>query len=104
MSRSAMAELVDDLEDLGYLKRRPDPLDRRAKPVCLTESGRVAIRTGRSSISTIETEWGKRLGPRRFDDLLANAFVSGAVSGPTTPSVPRQRLRTHASCRLLLGG
>lgn len=69
MSLSAMAELVDDLEDLGYLERRRDPLDGRAKLVCLTDSGWEAIRTGRSVIRTIETEWGKRVGPERFDDL-----------------------------------
>src|ERR1700761_8616820 len=39
MSLSAMAELVDALEQLGYVERRPDPRDGRAKLVCLTDSG-----------------------------------------------------------------
>jgi DNA-binding MarR family transcriptional regulator len=66
LSLSSMAELADDLESLGYLERRPDPADRRAKLVCLTPSGWRAIRTGRAIIEQIEHEWGSRVGHQRF--------------------------------------
>jgi DNA-binding MarR family transcriptional regulator len=69
MSLSSMAELVDDLERLGYLERRPDPRDGRAKLVCLTATGWQAIRQGRSVIEAIEADWGQRLGHQRFQDL-----------------------------------
>jgi DNA-binding MarR family transcriptional regulator len=69
LSLSAMAELVDDLESSGYLERRPDPADGRAKLVCLTASGWRAIRTGRAMIEQIETDWGTRIGPDRFETL-----------------------------------
>jgi DNA-binding MarR family transcriptional regulator len=69
MSLSSMAELVDDLERLGYLERRPDPADGRAKLGCLTDTGWGAIRTGRRIIEQIETDWGKRLGEPRFQEL-----------------------------------
>jgi DNA-binding MarR family transcriptional regulator len=69
MSLSAMAELVDDLESLGYLQRRGDPADGRAKLVCLTASGWEAIRTGRGIIERIEADWAKRIGPERFEAL-----------------------------------
>ena len=69
MSLSAMAELVDDLEALGYVERLPDPADGRAKLVCLTASGWRAIRTGRAIIEQIEHDWGARLGPERFETL-----------------------------------
>ena len=39
----AMGELVDELEDLGYVERRPDPTDRRAKLIVLTDRGRQSI-------------------------------------------------------------
>ena len=69
MSLSSMAELVDDLERLGYLERRPDPRDGRAKLVCLTDTGWRAIRAGRRIIEEIEADWGQRLGEQRFQDL-----------------------------------
>jgi len=36
MTPQAMGELVDELEELRYLERRPDPTDRRAKLIVLT--------------------------------------------------------------------
>lgn len=69
MSLSSMAELIDDLEALGYVERRPDPADRRAKLVCLTAAGWRAIRTGRSIIQQIESDWGNRIGAERFESL-----------------------------------
>src|SRR5215469_5084338 len=38
--RSAMVRTIDDLERLGLAVRRPDPADRRAHAVELTDSGR----------------------------------------------------------------
>lgn len=69
LSLSAMAELVDGLEHLGYLERRADPDDRRAKLVCLTERGWDAIREGRRLIASIERDWAKALGDRDFQEL-----------------------------------
>jgi DNA-binding MarR family transcriptional regulator len=69
MSLSSMAELVDDLERLGYLERRPDPADGRAKLVSLTDTGWHAIRQGRDVIESIEADWGRRLGEERFETL-----------------------------------
>jgi DNA-binding MarR family transcriptional regulator len=69
VSLSSMAELVDDLERLDYLERRPDPRDGRAKLVCLTATGWQAIRQGRLIIEAIEADWGQRLGQQRFHEL-----------------------------------
>lgn len=71
MSLSAMAELVDDLERLGYVERRRDPSDGRAKLVCLTETGWRAIRQGRAIVERIEADWAGELGRRRFEALCA---------------------------------
>src|SRR5919198_225632 len=37
--KQSMAQSVEQLEKLGYLERRPDPNDRRAKLVFLTDRG-----------------------------------------------------------------
>ena len=69
MSLSSMAELVDDMERLGYLERRPDPRDGRAKLVCLTDAGWRAVRQGRGIIEEIEADWGQKLGEQHFQEL-----------------------------------
>lgn len=66
MTRPAMAELVDDLERLGIVERRPDPSDGRAKLVCLTDAGWEAKRTGHRVISELEAEYGQLIGEELF--------------------------------------
>jgi DNA-binding MarR family transcriptional regulator len=39
LSRSGATRLIDRLEASGYVARRPDPADRRAKRVVLTPNG-----------------------------------------------------------------
>ncbi len=46
MTLPAMSEIVDDLERLKIVERRPDPVDGRAKLICLTPSGWEAMRMG----------------------------------------------------------
>jgi DNA-binding MarR family transcriptional regulator len=69
MSLSAMAELIDGLEQLGYVERRADPEDGRAKLICLTDSGWRAIQEGRRLIAQIEADWGEAFGRDRFASL-----------------------------------
>ena len=69
MSLSAMAELVDGLEQLGYVERRRDSRDGRAKLVLLTDAGWCAIRQGQRVIAQIEADWGAALGGERFESL-----------------------------------
>ena len=69
MSLSAMAELVDGLEQLGYVERRRDSRDGRAKLVLLTDTGWHAIRQGQRVIAQIEADWGAALGEDRFESL-----------------------------------
>jgi len=72
ISLSAMAELVDDLEQLDYVERRPDPSDGRAKLVCLTERGWDAMREGRRQIGQIEAEWAATMDSHQFDSLASD--------------------------------
>jgi len=65
----AMGELVDELEGLGYVARRPDPTDRRAKLITLTEAGRQCVSAGINTIGDIERRIEAALGVRRHRDL-----------------------------------
>lgn len=63
----AMSEIVNDLERLGIVERRPDPDDGRAKLICLTEAGWDAMRAARAIISDIEADYAQRVGPDNFE-------------------------------------
>lgn len=79
MTRQAMGELVADLERMGYVMRRADPADRRAKLVFLTEAGKAATRQGISALDDLEVVWMQRLGPAGAAALraaLADLVVS----------------------------
>ncbi|HEY1276880.1 MAG TPA: MarR family transcriptional regulator [Thermoleophilaceae bacterium] len=67
MTLPAMSELVDDLQRLGIVERRPDPSDGRAKLICLTDAGWEAMRTARAIIADIEADYAKRVGAKRFE-------------------------------------
>jgi len=69
MSPQAMGELVDELEELGYVVRRPDPTDRRAKLIVLTKRGQACIAAGIATIDGIEQRLTDLLGERGHRQL-----------------------------------
>ena len=73
ITKQSMAELVGHLERHGYVKRIPDPTDRRARLVRATARGREVYAIAREAIAEIELEWTARLGApkmRRLRGLL----------------------------------
>lgn len=68
MTLPAMSEIVEDLQRLGIVERRPDPTDGRAKLICLTDAGWEAMRLARQQIADIEREYANLVGADRFED------------------------------------
>jgi DNA-binding MarR family transcriptional regulator len=75
-SQAALAEAIgadktriiptlDDLQDRGYIERRPDPDDRRVRLLALTEAGRTAKDAAQEDIQCGEEHW---LGKLSADD------------------------------------
>jgi DNA-binding MarR family transcriptional regulator len=62
MTPQAMGELVDDLVERGYLARTPDPSDRRAKLIALTDLGYDALQAAFDTIIGIEADLEALLG------------------------------------------
>jgi DNA-binding MarR family transcriptional regulator len=75
MTKQAMAELVGHLETNGYVRRVPDPTDRRAKLVVPTEQGQDVIATAQRLVPELEHEVGEILGAERVRDLRADLEV-----------------------------
>ena len=80
MTPQAMGELVDELETLGYVERRPDPTDRRAKLIVLTSRGHECIAAGIATIQGIEERIDQILGPQghaQLRRLLSTLLTAG---------------------------
>ncbi|MDQ3156671.1 MAG: MarR family winged helix-turn-helix transcriptional regulator [Actinomycetota bacterium] len=69
MTPQAMVEIVDELVDLGYVERRADPTDRRAKLITLTPRGEACIRAGKDVISGLEEQIIQIVGESGHRDL-----------------------------------
>jgi DNA-binding MarR family transcriptional regulator len=68
LSAATTSELVSDLQRLGYLERRPDPTDRRAKLIFPTPRGRQALHDAGNRVAEIEHHWSTLVGQSRFAD------------------------------------
>jgi MarR family transcriptional regulator, temperature-dependent positive regulator of motility len=83
LTRQALTQIVDDLEALGYVTRRADPADRRAKLVAYTERGREVYETGRRVIAAIEREMAAQLGDEDYEALRRGlATIRRPAGGP----------------------
>ena len=81
MTAQSMGELVDDLEGKGYLERRPDPSDRRAKRIYLTAQGRENARVAKQAIAEVEAALIELLGEQHYGELrraLEDIIAAGA--------------------------
>ncbi len=63
----ACAELVDELQGLGYLTRRPDPADGRAKLIFPTAKGRRVLDAAGLAVADLEQRWRDRVERGAFD-------------------------------------
>ena len=54
LDRTVMTYLLDDLEAHGLVSRSPDPRDRRARLVLITDIGRSRLRLVRQSLAAAE--------------------------------------------------
>jgi DNA-binding MarR family transcriptional regulator len=69
LTKQAVGEVASDLERRGYLVRRPDPSDGRAKIMRLTRRGRAAHQVTFSLVRDIERCWEQRVGLERIQAL-----------------------------------
>ena len=60
---------VDELEELGYVERRPDPRDRRAKLVVPTDRGLDVQRQADAIVADIERRHAAALGSAGYADF-----------------------------------
>lgn len=79
ITKQGAAQIIDDMERRGYVERRPDPADHRAKLVRLSERGQQAFANARQFHQEYERDLASRHGVdavaslRRMLEVIAGA-------------------------------
>ncbi|WP_338031430.1 MarR family winged helix-turn-helix transcriptional regulator [Diaminobutyricibacter tongyongensis] len=66
MSKQSAGVMVDQLERLGYVRRVPDPTDRRARLIVIEGRGLQAAEVAQATLDAILSEWEAYLGTRNY--------------------------------------
>ena len=61
--------MVNDLVGLGYLTRRADPADGRAKLIDLTKRGQALMADAGGRVVDMERRWSEVVGERNFTQM-----------------------------------
>ena len=69
VTKQAVGQMIVELESKGYVKKRRDPNDRRAKLVTYTERGMELIKTAQAIVSEIEVSYRQELGSKSYEAL-----------------------------------
>jgi DNA-binding MarR family transcriptional regulator len=86
LTKQALAQALAPLEDGGYVEVVPDPSDRRARLVRLTDRGRAVNEAVRHHLSDVEREWARRVGEERY--AVARAVLADLAPGPAGSPAP----------------
>ena len=85
VDRTMMTYLLDDLEEAGLVERRPDPADRRARRVSLTETGVARLTEFMCGLHNAEDALLEPLDPAertQLRDLLRRLATAMAPVNP----------------------
>ena len=100
MTPQAIGELVDQLEALGYVERRPDPGDRRAKRIYRTARARRASQAAFETSHDIDLDLSTLLGADRLAALKADlARIIESRGGEVTPLPAPHQIRHRGGAR-----
>jgi DNA-binding MarR family transcriptional regulator len=85
VTRQAAAQLVDELEGKGYVRRQRHPDDGRAQLVVLTERGWACTRAADAAASETVEAWASVVGEERLSELL-DSLAKLAPAGRLRPT------------------
>jgi DNA-binding MarR family transcriptional regulator len=78
MSKQAMGELIDEIEASGYIERRNDPADRRARLIVFTAKGQRAWEQAFAIIGEMERDYAAMVGSASYS--AARETLDGLIA------------------------
>lgn len=87
-TKQAASALVAEMENIGYVRRRPHPDDARAKLVSITPRGTKLLTAVLEIYADLERDWAVVLGAKHLEQLRTDlAVVLRARHGGQLPDV-----------------
>jgi DNA-binding MarR family transcriptional regulator len=90
MSKQGLNALLNELDDFGYLMRRPASGDGRHRVLELTPRGLEFAAAMKRVLDEIEAEIAERVGMRQLDRLKAATTAIADMYPPTSPDNERR--------------
>ena len=88
ISKQGAGQIIDDMERRGYVERRPDPSDARARLLHLTVRGEAALSAARKFHQAYERKLRRRFGDEAIDTMRG---VLTEMAGEAQISTPHFR-------------
>ncbi|WP_433160608.1 MarR family winged helix-turn-helix transcriptional regulator [Kribbella sp. CA-247076] len=88
ITKQGASQIVDDMERRGYVERRPDPADARARLLHLTARGEAALTAARRFHQAYERKLRRQFGDGAIDSVRE---VLTAMAGEAQISNPHFR-------------
>src|ERR1700712_63030 len=82
VTKQTAGALVDELERTGYVVRRPDPADARARLIVLSARGRKLLAASAAEVTKIEDEWRSQFGATAYWQLREMLMSLTEVTEP----------------------
>lgn len=82
VTKQTAGGIVDQLESAGYLIRVPDPTDRRARLVTLSERGDELCAIAAREVEVVEQEWREHLGSDQYSALEKGLVALREITDP----------------------
>lgn len=71
MTKQAVGQIANEIEQLGYIERIPDPHDGRAKNLVFTELGKRLLQDSISGVEEVEKQYAELIGDEKAQQLQA---------------------------------
>lgn len=81
LTKQAVQQSLDQLEKLALIRREPDPVDKRAKYVILTDAGLYALEARRDAEKEVEKLLRDSLGKKGVKRLRKSLKTLGTAAG-----------------------
>lgn len=99
LTKQAMAELVQKGELAGYVDKRADPADQRAKIIGVTARGNALLDRARDGVAYAEAEMARAISPEFVQELKERLLAY--VTALEADSEPQARMMSAAQRRRL---